>query len=531
MRTESRGILSALESYIDMAVNLFAILMAYMFVLMIYEPKIALNSPWTIVIIFFNLVFSSFAYHAMGLYKQNRYAKPYHSLPLVLKSNLVYFGIMAIITAFITRAEYKEFVLFWLLFSATLSTSFLTFKRHLIKVLLRTLRSKQFQVRKVIIIGDNTAMAKEYLKEINLNSQFGFMVLGYIGDKISHDVGVEKLGSFKDTERVLDKYKPNNVIFAIDSCEKRNLIKLVNMCDDRCIKVYFMPVIYGYFKNSRQIEQIGNIPLINIHSTPLDNIANVFFKRLIDLVGATLLIILTSPIMLFAAIGVRISSPGPVLFKQERVGVLGKKFTMLKFRSMRIDTKNDGWTIDEDPRKTKFGNFIRKTSIDELPQLFNVLVGSMSLVGPRPEIPVFVNHFKEIIPLYMVKHYVKPGMTGLAQIKGLRGDTSVEDRILVDIAYIENWSLMLDIYILLKTPFKAINKHEKYVKVEGEVKESESSEASEGGVESENEKSEPADIEQNAHSGLLDLEESLGIHIQKEETDEKKENDDGEKET
>jgi len=204
---------------------------------------------------------------------------------------------------------------------------------------------------------------------------------------------------------------------------------------------------------------------------------------------------------------------------------------MLKFRSMRIDTKNDGWTIDEDPRKTKFGNFIRKTSIDELPQLFNVLVGSMSLVGPRPEIPVFVNHFKEIIPLYMVKHYVKPGMTGLAQIKGLRGDTSVEDRILVDIAYIENWSLMLDIYILLKTPFKAINKHEKYVKVEGEVKESESSEASEGGVESENEKSEPADIEQNAHSGLLDLEESLGIHIQKEETDEKKENDDGEKET
>ena len=237
------------------------------------------------------------------------------------------------------------------------------------------------------------------------------------------------------------------------------------MCDDRCIKVYFLPVIYGFFKNSRQIEQVGAIPLINIHSTPLDNKANAFMKRAMDIVGSILLILLSSPVMIFAAIGVYISSPGPIFFKQKRVGQMGKRFTMLKFRSMRVNAdSNKAWTTGDDPRKTRFGTFLRRTAIDELPQLFNVLFGSMSLVGPRPEIPVFVEHFKEIVPLYMIKHYVKPGITGLAQIKGFRGDTSIEARIHEDIEYIENWSLMLDFYVLLKTPLKAINKNERFVK-------------------------------------------------------------------
>ena len=146
---------------------------------------------------------------------------------------------------------------------------------------------------------------------------------------------------------------------------------------------------------------------------------------------------------------------------------MGVPFTMLKFRSMRVnDGSDDTWTTNTDERKTRFGTFIRKTAIDELPQLFNVFMGSMSLVGPRPEIPKFVKKFKDVIPLYMIKHYVKPGMTGLAQIRGLRGDTSVEDRIHTDIHYIENWSLMLDISILLKTPFKAFNKKEQYIEKE-----------------------------------------------------------------
>ena len=153
-------------------------------------------------------------------------------------------------------------------------------------------------------------------------------------------------------------------------------------------------------------------------------------------------IILTSPIMLFAAIGTRLSSPGPVLFRQERVGKGKKTFKMLKFRSMRITgTEDTGWSTQDDPRKTKFGSFMRKFSIDELPQMFNVLAGQMSLIGPRPEVPFHVNHFKDEIPLYLVRQQVRPGITGWAQVNGLRGDTSIEERVKYDIWYIENWSL------------------------------------------------------------------------------------------
>ncbi len=467
MQNDNRGILSAIESYIDMLINVIAILIAYLFTMMLkwMNTSVPITHPYTVMIIFVNVLLGSFIYHIMNLYKPARYLRPFKSFPMIFNANAIYFGINAIITAFIARPGYRQFVLFWLLFTAIISTAFLSFKRHLINVVLQALRERQYHLRKVIIIGDNAATASSYIKEINSNTQYGMMAIGYVGNKMSpEEVGVEKLGGFSDLEKILDKYKPTDAVFAIDAYDKRHLINLVNMCDDRCVKVFFLPVIYGFFKNSRQIEQLGTVPLINIHSTPLDNKANAFMKRTIDIFGSLALIILTSPIMIFAAIGVYVTSPGPILFKQKRVGRLGKRFTMLKFRSMRVNTdSNKAWTTGDDPRKTRFGTFLRRTAIDELPQLFNVLFGSMSLVGPRPEIPVFVEHFKEIVPLYMIKHYVKPGITGLAQIKGFRGDTSIEARIHEDIEYIENWSLILDFYVLLKTPLKAINKSERFV--------------------------------------------------------------------
>ena len=206
------------------------------------------------------------------------------------------------------------------------------------------------------------------------------------------------------------------------------------------------------------IDEICGISLVNIRHIPLDNIGNAFFKRATDIVGSLRLIILTSPLMLFAAIGVRLSSPGPILFKQERVGLGKKPFYMYKFRPMRVnDQQSTGWSTDSDPRKTKFGAFIRKFSIDELPQFFNVLKGDMSLVGPRPELPYFVNQFKESVPLYMVKHQVRPGITGWAQVNGFRGDTSIKGRIEHGIYYIENWTLLFDIKILFMTIFRFKN--------------------------------------------------------------------------
>lgn len=459
-----------IENYIDMVLNVAAVYIAYFFTCLFRYPPIIPTEPEVVIWILIIVILGSFLYQTFNVYKTTVFAKSFHSIVRLMEANLVFFGILAVYFALFGPIGTKGFIIIWCAIAFVISCAFLAFKKRIIIWILKLLYKKQFNLRKIIIIGDNTASAKDYVRQIEENPDYGGMVIGYVGDKISDDVGCDKLGSFSELAAILDKYKPTDAVFAIDAYDKRHLIRLVNLCDDKCVKVYFLPVIYGFFKSQKQLEQVGNIPIINIHSTPLDNRANAFIKRLIDVVGAAILIVLSSPIMLIAAIGTRLSSPGPILFKQTRVGKMGKTFTMYKFRSMRVNSGSDStWTTGTDARKTRFGSFIRRTAIDELPQLFNVLFGSMSLVGPRPEIPKFVQEFKDVIPLYMVKHYVKPGMTGLAQVKGLRGDTSVEDRIQADISYIENWSLFMDIAILIKTPFKAFNKSEKYI--EAEIKE------------------------------------------------------------
>ena len=469
MQNQRKGVLDIVEGYIDMLLNLLSILMAYFFTVTIFgDTVVALSNVRTIAFMLATAFSSYLIYHLMNMYKLSRYRELNRFWPRVINANFVLYGVVEILVAFITVAKARSFLLIWVLIAAVISTAIVTFKIRFIRAMLALFRTNQYNLRRIIVVGDNATSAAEYIKQVTENnSTYGAMILGYVGDKITEDIGADKLGSFSNLGEILDKYKPSDVIFAIDSYDKRRLIKLVNMCDDRCIKVYFLPVIYGFFKNHRQIEQVGNIPVINAHSTPLDNAANAALKRMVDIVGSLFLIVLTSPLMLFAVIGIKLTSPGPVIFHQIRLGKMGKRFKMMKFRSMRVENNTTKeWTVDTDDRKTKFGNFLRKTSIDELPQLFNVLMGSMSLVGPRPEIPVFVDYFKERIPLYMVKHYVKPGMTGYAQIKGLRGDTSVEERIYADITYIENWSFWFDLSILLKTPLKAINRNERYVSEE-----------------------------------------------------------------
>ena len=474
MHDDKRSIALVLEDGLDMILNLIAVIGSYIFTLTTLaegETPVYITDAKVQIALFFGILLASFIYQ---LFNVNRPVPYMHrgsgSIGAIIIANALTFGILLLL-AVVFLSESERFVVIWLSITAAISTGILISKKRLVIYLVRALRKRQYRLKKIIIVGDNAETAREFVKQVTREDE-GIMILGGVGRKMGGDTGCEKLGDFEDLEEILEKQKPDYVVFAVDSYHKKNLIELVNMCDDRCIKVYFLPVIYGFFKSPKQIERAGSMPIINIHSTPLDSRANAFIKRMVDIVGSLALIIATSPIMLAAAIGVKLSSPGPVLFKQPRVGKMGKRFTMYKFRSMRLNTEsNTAWSTGTDPRKTRFGAFIRSTAIDELPQLFNVLFGSMSLVGPRPEIPHFVEHFKNIIPLYMVKHYVKPGLTGLAQIKGLRGDTSVEDRIHEDIAYIENWSLWLDVYILLKTPFKAFNKSERYVKDDGKEKE------------------------------------------------------------
>jgi len=228
------------------------------------------------------------------------------------------------------------------------------------------------------------------------------------------------------------------------------------------VRLSLIPFFNDFFPTHVRMERVGKSKLIDMRATPLDNLMAGAVKRVIDICGSVFGIIVLSPVMLITAIGVKLSSPGPILFKQDRIGLNKKPFKMLKFRSMRVNTtEQTGWSTDTDPRKTKFGSIIRKFSIDELPQLFNVLKGDMSLVGPRPEVPHYVRQFKEDVPLYLLRQQIRPGMTGWAQVNGLRGDTSIEERVKYDIWYIENWSLWLDIKILFKTVFGGMINSEK----------------------------------------------------------------------
>ena len=252
-------------------------------------------------------------------------------------------------------------------------------------------------------------------------------------------------------------------IITLGLAEYHKLERIVKMCEKSGVHTKFIPDYNNVIPTKPYTEDLQGLPVINIRRVPLSDPLNKWMKRGVDIFGAIVAIILFSPVMIVTAIMIKKTSPGPLIFSQERVGLQNRPFKMYKFRSMIVqDEKKEkkGWTTKDDPRVTTVGRFIRKTSIDELPQLFNVLRGDMSLVGPRPERPQFVEKFKEEIPRYMIKHQVRPGLTGWAQVNGYRGDTSIKKRIEHDLYYIENWTLGFDFKIIFLTFFKGfINKN------------------------------------------------------------------------
>ena len=279
----------------------------------------------------------------------------------------------------------------------------------------------------------------------------GFSILGYFGT--NRDAFHEQyLGGVEMIEPFVSRFQVDEIIVALEPEETGLLKPVIALCEKTGSKVAIIPFYNDLLPSSPSMEIVGETKLIYLRSTPLDNLGYAFLKRASDLFCGAVLLILLLPVMAAAVVGIKLTSPGPVLFKQERVGRGKRLFWMYKFRSMQVNSAQDtAWTTNADARRTAFGRVLRKLSIDELPQLFNVLKGEMSLIGPRPEIPFYVEKFAKDIPLYMVKHQIRPGMTGWAQINGYRGDTSIAKRIEHDIWYIENWSLGLDFQILLRT--------------------------------------------------------------------------------
>ena len=327
------------------------------------------------------------------------------------------------------------------------------------------LRATGTNVHYIILVGYSKS-AEAYIDRVIGNPGFGYRVRGILDDRERRGIeyrGVKVIGMLDDLDLILKANSVDEIVITLDLQHYQELGRIVSMCEKSGVHTKFVPDYGEIISSKPYTEDMLGLPVINIRHVPLMETVNRSCKRLFDLVGGALCIIIFSPVMLVTALLIKLTSKGPVIYTQERIGYQNRPFKMLKFRSMVVQEASaevKKWTTKDDPRVTKVGKFIRKTSIDELPQLFNVMKGQMSLVGPRPERPFFVDKFKEEIPRYMIKHQVRPGMTGWAQVNGLRGDTSITKRIEYDLYYIENWSLGFDIKILFFTVFRGfVNKN------------------------------------------------------------------------
>jgi putative colanic acid biosynthesis UDP-glucose lipid carrier transferase len=364
--------------------------------------------------------------------------------------------------AFITKtgADYSRS---WMMIWFASGWSALVLSRAVLRSLLRYLRSNGFNHRHIVIVGtgDQAAIVADRLQK---STWFGLEISalfssGPVSEYLPPWLRDKKIiTEYGDLQRHVEVNDVDQVWISLPHSEEETIRKVINALDGSTVEIRYVPDIFEYQLMHHSLSEVAGVPVVNISYSAISG-ANKLLKMVEDYVLSSLLLLLASPVMLFIAIGVKMSSPGPVLYQQKRVGWNGREFTMLKFRTMPVNAeKQTGpvWASKVDNRATPFGSFLRKTSLDELPQLFNVLRGEMSLIGPRPERPVFVKQFKNEIPHYNKKHLVKAGLTGWAQVHGWRGNTCLHTRIEHDLYYIENWSLWLDVKIIIMTIFRGL---------------------------------------------------------------------------
>ena len=405
-------------------------------------------------------------YYAFNLYTPKRVQGRRLEFSNIVLANTV--GLLILMAGFFLALSYSEqlknFSRSMFIYFFMINIVLEEIERLMIRAFLRSIRKNGYNQKHILLVGYSKA-AEQYIDRIKQNPQWGYNIRGILDDNIARGTmykGVKVIGSVGNLSYILPENKLDEIAITLGLEEYYKLEKIVAECEKSGVHTKFIPDYGNIIPTRPYTEDLLGLPVINIRYVPLSNTFNALIKRLTDIMGAIICIIIFSPIMLTSAVLVKMTSKGPLIFKQERVGLHNKPFQMYKFRTMYVQTEEEekkGWTQKNDPRVTSVGRFLRKTSLDEFPQLFNVLKGDMSLVGPRPERPQYVEKFREEIPRYMIKHQVRPGMTGWAQVNGYRGDTSIRKRIEHDLYYIENWTLGLDIKILFLTVFKGfINK-------------------------------------------------------------------------
>ncbi len=401
-------------------------------------------------------------YYCFHLYRPKRLSGRRYEIAQIIKANTI--GLLAfILVLYLFKLNTFSRQMLFIFYAINVYLEVIT--RNLIRYGLNKIRRNGFNLKHILLVGYSRA-AEAYIDRIQANPQWGYNIHGILDDTVKKGTqykGIKVLGKTEKLLHLLPKNSLDEIAITLGLSEYSKLEKIVEICEKSGVHTKFIPDYNSILPTRPYTEDVLGLPVINIRNVPLNNTVNQIIKRIVDIMGASVAIILFSPIMLITSLLIKITSSGPLIFKQERIGLHNKSFQMYKFRSMEVQSaekEKTAFTIKNDPRVTGIGRFIRQTSIDELPQLFNILKGDMSLVGPRPERPFFVDKFKEEIPRYMIKHQVRPGMTGWAQVNGLRGNTSIKRRIAYDLYYIENWTLGFDIKILFMTLFKGfVNKN------------------------------------------------------------------------
>lgn len=311
---------------------------------------------------------------------------------------------------------------------------------------------------RVLVVGTGE-VGTMLLQKILQNRHLGYQVVGVVAagadSRSSREESLPVLGSVVDLPSIIEEHNIDEVVIGLPESSHEDLVGIISLCEREKVGIRVFPDVFQIMASEVSIGDFGGLPLLTIRDVALQG-WKVTLKRGMDIVVSAMMLVVLSPFLLLTALLVKLDSPGPVFYVQERMGLDARPFKMMKFRSMREDAELDGpgWTTPDDPRRTKLGAVMRRFNIDELPQLINVLIGDMSLVGPRPERPVYVEQFRQSIPRYMDRHRERAGLTGWAQVNGLRGDTSIIERTKYDLWYIENWSLALDIKILIRTGFQ-----------------------------------------------------------------------------
>ena len=396
------------------------------------------------------------AFKAFGLYRPRRISSRLAEVRDIAKACTVAVLILAAATFFLKPFEVSRLVILYFWAFSILSVSLI---RSSFREALRLLRRRGYNLRHILIVGEG-ALARKVVERIHARQELGLRVVGLlVGDPkmVGEQVeGLTVLGTYEQAGEVVGELSIDRVFIAIPLEAYGRMEGILRSLEEGIADINVVPDLYQYMTLRGGVEDFDGLPLISLQDSPTYGWSLVG-KRVIDIGLSSVALLITGPLLLLFAAIIKLTSPGPVLYRQERMGLDGRTFQMLKFRSMRTDAEDDTgpvWAARGDERRTVIGALLRRTSLDELPQLFNVLKGEMSLVGPRPERPVFIEEFRKQVPRYMLRHKVKAGITGWAQVNGWRGDTSIEKRIECDLFYIDNWSLFFDLRILCLSLWK-----------------------------------------------------------------------------